>query len=375
MSDFFCPLPWIHQFIQADGIKICCSSKIKLKLSSEDFANSDYVNTVKNQFKQGIIPEGCLACKANEQKGYTSTRTLALNDWNYNIDTVPDRIEYLDLRWSNLCNYSCRTCNPTFSSEIAREISDNPNLIKYYYKSNDIHIFNNININGILSTIKRINFTGGEPLLIKENIYVLEQLIVLGNINCELLITTNGSIMNPKLLFLIKQFANVHWTVSIDAVKNQAEYIRNGTKWKQLSTNLHDILLLNHSVGINCVLSSYSILGLSRLVEFFADLKIQYTDQSLELWFSICDYPSFLNPLNLTVSFKEHALNEMSQAIKLLQLIDNNPTRSLDTLVSLYNNLKDAPLTENKQFISYTKELDLIRNQNFDAVFKTGDDQ
>jgi len=372
MSNFFCPLPWIHQFIQADGIKMCCSSDTKLTVNSVEFANSDYINTIKHQFKQGAIPKDCLGCKSKEEQGYTSTRTLALNDWDYTIDTVPDQIEYLDLRWSNLCNYSCRTCEPTFSSEIAREISNNPKLIKYYHNNNDIHISNNINVDDMLPTIKRINFTGGEPLLIKENIHVLEQLIATGNTNCEILITTNGSVMNTNLLSLVKQFTNVHWTVSIDAVKDQAEYIRNGTKWDQLSANLYEILLLEHSVGINCVLSSYSILGLSQLVEFFKDLKIQYANQPLELWFSVCDYPIFLNPLNLTVNFKEHALNEISQAIKLLQLIDNNPHRSLDTLISLYNNLKGTRLIENKQFASYTKELDLIRNQDFNAVFKIG---
>jgi uncharacterized Fe-S cluster-containing radical SAM superfamily protein len=369
MSNFFCPLPWIHQFIQADGIKMCCSSKTKLTLTPIEFANSEYIKTVKEQFKEGIIPNDCIGCKNKEQQGYTSTRNLALNDWNYTINSVPEKIEYLDLRWSNLCNYSCRTCEPTFSSEIAREISSNPMLKKYYYVNNDIRITNNIDISDLLPSIKRINFTGGEPLLIKENIYVLEQLILLDNTNCEILITTNGSVINPNLLSLVKQFSNVHWTVSIDAVKTQAEYIRNGTNWEQLCRNLHDILSLKHSVGINCVLSSYSILGLSQLVKFFNNLKTQYCDQPLELWFDMCEYPKFLNPANLSIVFKDWALNEIFQAIELLRSVDNNPDRSLDTLISLYNNLNDAELTENEQFITYTNELDLIRNQNFNAVF------
>lgn len=364
----------MHQFIQADGIKMCCSSSTKLNVSPLEFATSDYLNQVKLQLSQGEVPKDCEGCYNKEQQGYTSTRTLALSDWGYSNDTVPNEIEYLDLRWSNLCNYSCRTCEPAFSSEIAREISNNPQLKLYYANNNSIHISNNNNIDDLLPKVKRINFTGGEPLLIKENIHVLEQLIAVGNTNCEIIITTNGSVMNPTILSLVKQFNSVHWTISIDAIGTQAEYIRSGTKWDQLCKNLHDILSLKHSVGINCVLSVYSVLGLSNLVNFFISLKHQYSDQPLELWFGLCEYPSFLNPLKLPSQLRDQAVNELSESIKLLQQVSSNPERSLTTLEVLHNSLKDAILTVNNRFRNYTNELDLIRNQNFNSTFKIGDE-
>jgi sulfatase maturation enzyme AslB (radical SAM superfamily) len=361
MSKFFCPLPWIHQFIQADGIKMCCSSSTKFDVTPVEFNQSTYIAEVRSAVANGQVPEDCRSCVDTESQGFSSTRTLALTDWNYDASTVPSEILYLDLRHSNLCNFSCRTCEPAFSSEIARE----QGLPIIHLENTKVKA----DVQNLLPTVKRINFTGGEPLLIKENIQVLERLIEIGNTNCEILITTNGSVMNPKILDLVKQFTSVHWTISLDAVENQAEYIRNGTDWNKLCTNLHSIMTLNHSVGINCVISAYSILGLSNLVEFFKKLKEQYPAQPLELWFNVCESPEFLNPNQLPETLKPIALDQLTKSIELLEQLDSNPIRSLMTLKSLQETLKDVIININVLFENYTNKLDLLREQSFATTF------
>lgn len=345
---------------------MCCSSSTKFNVTPVEFNQSTYIAGVRAAIANGQVPADCRSCVYAESQGFSSTRTLALADWNYDASTVPSEILYLDLRHSNLCNFSCRTCEPAFSSEIARE----QGLPIIHLENTKVKT----DVQNLLPTVKRINFTGGEPLLIKENIQVLERLIELGNTNCEILITTNGSVMNPKILDLVKQFTSVHWTISLDAVENQAEYIRNGTNWDKLCTNLHSIMTLNHSVGINCVISAYSILGLSNLIEFFKKLKQQYPAQPLELWFNVCESPKFLNPANLTETLKSIAFTELEQSINILKQIESNPPRSLATLMALQNSLKDVIINTNTQFEDYTKELDSIRNQNFNSTFKIGDE-
>jgi organic radical activating enzyme len=373
MSKFFCPLPWIHQFIQADGIKMCCSSRTKFDVTPIEFINSTYLKDIKNTISQGHIPQDCQDCASLESQGYSSTRTLALNDWDYTIDTVPNKTLYLDLRHSNLCNFSCRSCEPSFSSEIAKELEDNPQLNKYHTPTK-IHLKNiksQKDINTLLPSVQRINFTGGEPLLIKENIKVLEELISIGNTNCELLITTNGSVINNKIINLIKQFKTVHWTISIDAVGDVAEYIRNGTVWPTVDTNIKQILELKQSVAINTVVSVYSILDLSNLIKYFKKLKFDYQTQPLEIWFSICSTPTFLNPQNVNDKLKELAVKELDTSIEILSTIDNNPNRSIQSLKSLQNNLKTSIINNQvfDTFIKYTEELDQIRNQSFKQTF------
>jgi len=375
MSKFFCPLPWIHQFIQADGIKMCCSSGTKLNLTPTEFANSDYIKVVRETIANGDIPLDCQSCVRLENQGYNSTRTLALNDWDYDIDTVPTKIEYLDLRHSNLCNFSCRTCEPAFSSEISRELSEHEELKTYYGITSNIHMENTLirsDLINFLPTVKRINFTGGEPLLIKENINIFEELLASGNIDCEILITTNGSIINNKILELIKKFNNVHWTISIDGVGTTAEYIRNGTKWEKLQDNINQILLLGHSVAFNTVLSAYSVLDLSNLAKFFKAQKEKFPNQPLEIWCAICDTPDFLHPQVLTKKLKNKALIEINQTLMILTDIEKTVhISSLGPLNSLQKNLNDSIINEtlSTKFIEYTSTMDKIRNQNFNQTF------
>lgn len=368
-------MPWIHQFIQADGIKMCCSSGTKLNLTPTEFADSDYIKVVRETIANGDIPSDCRSCVRLENQGYNSTRTLALNDWDYDIDTVPTKIEYLDLRHSNLCNFSCRTCEPAFSSEISRELSEHEELKTYYGIASNIHMENTLirsDLINFLPTVKRINFTGGEPLLIKENINIFEELLASGNIDCEILITTNGSIINNKILELIKKFNNVHWTISIDGVGTTAEYIRNGTKWEKLQDNINEILLLGHSVAFNTVLSAYSVLDLSNLAKFFKSQKEKFSNQPLEIWCAICDTPDFLHPQVLTKKLKDKALIEINQTLMILTDIEKTVhISSLGTLNSLQKNLNDSIINEtlSTKFIEYTSTMDKIRNQNFNQTF------
>lgn len=366
-------MPWIHQFIQADGIKMCCSSTAKLDVLPIDFHKSTYLSDIKKTISQGEVPQECYqGCLKLEEQGYSSTRTLALKDWNYTVDTVPDEILYLDLRHSNLCNFSCRSCEPGFSSEIAREIQENPKLSRYHTPT-DIHLVNHKSQQGItdlLPSLQRINFTGGEPLLIKENINVLEELIRLGNTDCEILITTNASIINNKIIDLIRHFNRVHWTISIDAVGTAAEYIRNGTVWATVEKNIAQILQTKQSVAFNTVITAYSMMDLSNLLEYFKDLKNLYNNQPLELWFSVCELPNFLSPMSANDQMKTKALSELSESIDILSGLDN-PIRSIQTLKSLQNNLKESIINKTtfNKFINYTRDLDQIRNQNFEETF------
>jgi|688.fasta_scaffold259737_3 sulfatase maturation enzyme AslB (radical SAM superfamily) len=373
MSKFFCPLPWIHQFIQADGIKMCCSSFTKLDVSPVDFHKSIHIANIKNVISKGEVPEECYrGCLKLEEQGYTSTRLLALKDWNYTIETVPDKILYLDLRHSNLCNFSCRSCEPSFSSEIAREMQKNLKLSKYHTPT-DIHLENHKSqqdIKDLLPSLQRINFTGGEPLLIKENINILEELMRVGNTDCEILITTNASVINDKIVDLIGHFNRVHWTISIDAVGTAAEYIRNGTVWPTIEKNIMQILQTKQSVAFNTVISAYSMLDLGNLLEYFKDLKSIYNNQPLELWFSICELPNFLSPMSANDQMKTQALSELSKSIDILAGLDN-PIRSIQTLESLQKNLKESIInkTTYDKFVNYTRDLDQIRNQNFNQTF------
>jgi pyruvate-formate lyase-activating enzyme len=373
MSKVWCPLPWIHQFVTTTGVKMCCNSGYQESCSPSEFEHSTELQEVKNNILNDTPHSHCNGCYELESKGLNSVRQSAIRDYPLlNKDNIEHKIQYYDLRYNNLCNFSCRMCSPDFSSSIGREVTENVSLQKYY---NNIlprkNLYENIaeDIKNNLSNVNRILFTGGEPLLIKDNLKILEELIAIGNTNCEILITTNCSVMNQDWLEVIKHFKRVHWTLSIDGVEKSAEYIRYGSNWPVIIKNIKSILELGHSVAMNATLSAYSVLDISRVVEFFIETK-KLAKGPLELWFGTCQWPKRLNPYVLTGELSNRARQELEKSIQLLAAVTNNPEHSINDLRNILNvlNTCDEPKIVEK-FAEFTKDLDLSRNQSFSQTF------
>ena len=96
-------------------------------------------------------------------------RERSLNE--YDIPATPS-VEYLDIRLSNKCNFACRTCEPMFSSRIAKEVQthDLHKFFNYQLDKNYVEHSDQISIDvqQHLHTVKKIMFTGGEPTYIKQ---------------------------------------------------------------------------------------------------------------------------------------------------------------------------------------------------------------
>lgn len=364
MPDFFCPLPWIHQFAQSTGIKCCCANTVELPVDSASFASSQFIKDLRNEILNGNVPESCRECVRQEKAGFVSTRTTALKEWAYTKDNIPTELKYLDLRTNNTCNFKCRSCMPLYSTQIQKELSQNIELSRYFKNVGESvkHSFD-------LSNIEVLNLTGGEPLIIKEHISILEELIKLGKQATKILITTNGSTLNPRLLNLLSQFTDIHYTISLDSIGTAAEYIRDGTKWAQVDNNVRQFCGTNSSILINCTVSTYSILTIGNLVEYFVQLKKDFPTTPLEIMFSVVQTPSYLVPQALPSHLLPVALTSLDKSIELLTPIKTNPIEHLNTLSQLQNSVRSTALHAQKTFVEFTKTLDRIRGQNFSTTF------
>jgi sulfatase maturation enzyme AslB (radical SAM superfamily) len=164
----------------------------------------------------------------------------------------------VDVRWSNLCNFSCVYCVPEFSSQWANELAIKINTPtdekKQEFKS---YIFKHA------SQLKHVYMAGGEPLLMKENLEFLE-LLKEKNPDVNLRINTNLSKVDTRIFDLICTFKNVHWIISVESMEAEYEYIRYGGKWTDFLDNLHIIRNLDHKVSFNMlhfILNYQSIFG------------------------------------------------------------------------------------------------------------------
>ena len=251
----FCPMPWTGLMYNFDGkVKNCIRSDDKIG----DIKNTSIEQILlgpKNLTKQTNIIDnkpavGCYTCYDLEhgKKGFDiiSDRIFYIREFKRTpLDTYQTNkfdLQTIDVRWTNLCNFACVYCNPEFSSKWADELDkqierpteqQQEDFKQYIYK----HAKN----------LKHVYLAGGEPLLMKENLELLQQL----NPDVNLRINTNLSKVDTGVFDAVCGFKNVHWTVSVETVEKEFEYIRFGGQWADFLENLNTIQTLNHKISFN----------------------------------------------------------------------------------------------------------------------------
>lgn len=251
----FCPMPWTGLMYNSDGaVKNCIRSDDTLG-NIKDEPIEDILLGDKNVGKQTNIINnqpavGCHTCYDLEhnKKGFDiiSDRIFYIREFKRTpLDTYQVNnfdLQTIDVRWTNLCNFSCVYCGPRFSSKWVQElrvVQDTPtDLQRDEFKE---YIFKHA------PNLKHVYLAGGEPLLMKENLELLKKL----NPDVNLRINTNLSKVDTGVFDAVCGFKNVHWTVSVETVEEEFEYIRFGGKWSDFLDNLTVIRKLDHKISFN----------------------------------------------------------------------------------------------------------------------------
>jgi MoaA/NifB/PqqE/SkfB family radical SAM enzyme len=184
-KDTFCPLPWTSMALHPSGrAQVCCISNFIGDTSKESLAeiwNSDKLKKLRVDMLNGIENDICKSCYSHEKLGANSSRL----NWNKIFDTVRndivtetkidgtlDRFElnYVDVRFNNLCNFKCRSCDPVYSSRIASE-SKRKQVLRI--NSDDVVA----QFKSHYPYLKQIYFAGGEPMIQQEHWNMLSDLI------------------------------------------------------------------------------------------------------------------------------------------------------------------------------------------------------
>ena len=255
----FCPIPWTGIMYNFDGhIRNCIRSSGPIGNIKEndilEIVNGDKNNITKKNMMNNQPGERCNPCYELEKNKNSfdiiSDRIFYLKELkNINKDLYSDSSNFnlhkIDIRWSNLCNFACVYCNSEFSSKWANELNIVPNLPSDEQKEKlKAYVLSNV------KQLKHVYLAGGEPLLMKENLELLE-LLKKENPDTNLRINTNLSKVDTNIFDLICTFKNVHWIISIETIEQEYEYIRYGSKWVDFLDNLKTIQKLNHKVSFN----------------------------------------------------------------------------------------------------------------------------
>ncbi|MFM7063515.1 MAG: SPASM domain-containing protein [Actinomycetes bacterium] len=138
----------------------------------------------------------------------------------------------LELALSNTCNLRCVMCNGELSSSIRSQREHRPPLQSPYGES----FFRELD--QFLLRVTSVNFLGGEPLLARESLRVMDRLVELG-VRPQCSVTTNGTIWNSRVAALVETLG-MEVAVSVDGLTDDLlSSVRVGIDPAQLRENLH----------------------------------------------------------------------------------------------------------------------------------------
>lgn len=276
----FCPLPWTGFYYQMDGeVKNCTQSYESIgNIQQDDISGilmSDKNLTVRKEMLDDGKPKSCAGCYKTEQglnklSGVMSSRLYYLTQLKkvplstYSIDNDFD-LRHVDLRWQNTCNLACVYCGPLASSRWERELgvsSPKPDSDRYHQMKE--YVIQNAH------KLLNVYLAGGEPLLMTENEEFLRHLLVC-NPGVEVRVNTNLNNIETKVFALLTQFPNVHWTLSVESMEEEFEYIRYGAKWKDFLRNLDLISNLKHKITFNMLWFILNPYSLFETIDYFMD--------------------------------------------------------------------------------------------------------
>jgi sulfatase maturation enzyme AslB (radical SAM superfamily) len=201
-------------------------------------------------------------------------------------------------------------------------------------------------------------FTGGEPLINSEHWDLLEELIDSGQSSCiSLMYNTNLTTIKYKdknIIDIWKQFKNVIIQCSIDAIEEPLEYIRSGTSWIKIKSNLDQLLASSQNSNINVTLSP--VIGILNI--WFIDKLYEYARlNNIAVRPIILTGPDYLALDVVPDSLKTMALDKINK-LESDYDIDNNTILHIKNLIN--NNINQVLF---RQTISHILLLDKLRGE------------
>lgn len=230
----------------------CCAAKGELFTNDQiDFDSNPFLQRLRKENAAGIASAECQECWNSEKYQGTSRRIISQNFVNMTSSSIFNSsnqcFDKLDWNVEPICNGKCIICSGYYSSAWAAEdIKFIGTHVRELERSLSDSKRNNIIDSLDLTTLKKVYFNGGEPVLSRDLVDLLTKLDNLGRLSqVEVGFNMNGSTMpSTELIRLLKKAKKVKIFVSIDGIKEKFEYIRNPLKWTDLEHNIEQLIKL-----------------------------------------------------------------------------------------------------------------------------------
>ena len=426
VSCSFCTAKWLQTTLMLqNGYNHSCHHPAPHKIPLEEIEadpaalhNSKFKKEQRAKMLNGERPSECGYCWKIEDldNDHFSDRHYKTSDhwaWERFEDIAKSNPQdnvypsYLEVSFSNACNFACAYCSPEISSKWMEDIKKNGEYpTKHgshnldYLKSSGKMPYKNREHNpyveafwkwfpDALPHLKVLRITGGEPTMSKDTWKLLDYLLENPQQGLDIAINTNGCVEDKlidKLILKVNALANVGVKVdiytSLESTGPQAEYARDGLDYNKWLVNTERFL--NETKSTVAIMTTVNILSLPTFNEFIIKLmelrsrhNERFADNRLPLSINIMHWPPHLQCTLLDKSERERIAN----------LIENNCKQWLkyyseekfgriyleewDQIQRFCNYLRseDPAIEHRADFVRYIHAYDKRRNKNFKDTF------
>ena len=387
-SKTFCIYPWIHVHAYPTGEAYpCCHAEMKVGQIGNCKTNTlaeIWNSPEQRQLRVDMLTEtpnaACGRCYEQEESGFFSGRRSANKHHGHRIDrinatdnsghTEQFEMTYWDLRFSNLCNLSCRSCGHIFSSSWYKDQTAlaGPAWAKINKPLNYAGRFATDMWEQLIEHIdhvEQIYFAGGEPLMMEEHYLILEELERRGRFDVRLVYNTNFTqtrLKDRTVFDYWRKFDSVAVGASLDASGPRGEYIRKGTDWDVVEANRRQMMEICPKVDFY-ISPTLSIMNAVHLPDFHKDWVEKGLLKPQDLNVNILQDPAYLRIDIATAEYKKQIQARYEEHLEWLRPLDqlNRATVGFESAITFMNSTDNTHLLDT--FWRKTHELDNLRNE------------
>ena len=389
-SDTFCMMPWLHLHAFPDGRAYPCCFGLDQhpvgdlnKSSMEEVFNGKDMREMRLNMLSNKPSRQCGKCYDQEKSGFFSLRLSSNKHFGHNIGMIDNTqadgtadfvIKYWDIRFSNLCNFACRSCGTWFSSnwyedhkKLTGKPPDHAKIMRVGRTADDIW-------NQMLTQfdhVEQFYFAGGEPLIMEEHYKILKELDRRKMYHVRLIYNTNFSKLIFKdmdVLELWNKFDSVSVGASLDAMGPRAEYMRKGTVWADIEANRKRMQELCPQVDFY-ISATVGLINALHVVDFHRTWSEQGYIKPQDFNFNLLQFPFWQRIDLLPESMKQKVKEKYESHIAWLKPQDHLTRATKGFQSGLDYMTRRDKFEQIEDFKSGMKKLDDIRNENILETF------
>lgn len=362
-SPTFCLAKWHHTtiYLQTGETHSCyhpAPHPIPLEELKDNPSALHNTKEKKEQRKQmlcGQKPSGCNYCWKIEAMGkdfvsdrhikttsiYTPGRVAEIKQKGADLNVNP---EYIEINFSNECNFKCGYCHPKFSTSYYNEIKKHGPYTMSTSHRQDIDYFelyeedNNPYIKAwwdwwpeVSKTLNILRITGGEPLMHRSTWRLFDELENDPKPHIQLEINSNMGVKNAMVKRLVERvnklkadkcIRSFKLYTSIDTWGPKAEYTRRGLDINLWESNL-DYYLTNTNFPVTFMITFnlFVVTSFNLLLEKILEWRKKYNTDSATQWQRIrFDTPHLKEPaiFDMNILPKDKFLPYMKQHLQFI---------------------------------------------------------